>query len=502
MVKIPKHYYSWTTLIGVVIAIISFFLIIFLFLISIFLGEGNQYTGLVIYIILPVFLVIGLLMIPLGMILKKRKERKEDIDREHRFPIVNLNDPKQRWVVIFVVISTSVLLILFALGSYEAFHYTESNEFCGTLCHQVMNPEYATYHQSAHARVKCVECHVGSGANWYVRSKLSGLYQVYSVLLDKYPRPIPTPIHNLRPARETCEQCHWPEKFYDRKYVVHRHYIADEENTEWDTHLLMKTSPEHRSFGLQEGIHWHISPDVKIEYATVNSRRDTIVWVKYTNLKTGKETVFTDDSIRVTQAQFDTLHFRTVDCLDCHNRPSHNFKSPFIFFDDAMTAGRIPKDLPDIKIASMEILDQEYHTIDSAYRAIETGIFEYYEFMYEEIYDTNKAVIEKAVNAIKKEYTNNIFPEMKARWTEYPNHLGHLESNGCYRCHNDRFKTEDGKNVISRDCTLCHYIKAQGTPGNMEYADGQVALDFVHPIDIKGKWKRILCAECHDHLYE
>ena len=499
--KLPKHYYSWTTLIGVTIATTSFALIVFLFLISFFFAEGESYAGLFIYIVLPVIMFIGLIMIPIGIISKRRYEKKHKVEREFTFPVVDFNDPRQRQIIFFVVIVLAIFLVFSALGSYKVFHYTESNEFCGMMCHKVMEPEHTAYQNSAHARVKCVECHVGSGTSWYVKSKLSGLYQVYSVLFDKYPRPIPTPIHNLRPARETCEQCHWPEKFYDRKYVVHKHYLADEENTEWDIHLLMKTSPEHRSFGLEEGIHWHISPDVKIEYATINSKRDTIAWVKYTNLKTGRETVFTDDSILVTEAQFDTLQFRTVDCLDCHNRPSHDFKSATMFFDDAMAAGVIPQDFPDIKIAAMDILDEDYPTLDSAYKAIATGINEYYDFMYEEIYDTNKAVIEHAVNVIKNEYAANVFPEMQAKWTAYPNHLGHLESNGCYRCHNDRFRSEQGE-VISRDCTLCHLIKAQGTPDNMAYADGQISLDFVHPIDIKEKWKRILCAECHDRLYE
>ncbi len=501
LIKTPKHYYSWMTLIGAVIAIISLFLIIFLFLISLFLGEGSQYSGLVIFIVLPTFFVIGLAMIPLGMVLTKRRERRESITREHKFPIVNLNDPRQRWIIIFVTISTSIFLILSVLGGYEAFHYTESNEFCGTLCHQVMNPEYTTYHQSSHARVRCVECHVGSGVDYYLKSKMTGLYQVYSVLFSKFPQPIPTPLHNLRPAKETCEQCHWPEKFYDRKYAVHKHYLADEENTEWDIHLLMKTNNEHRALGLQEGIHWHINPDVKIEYAAASVKRDSILWVKYTNLKSGEETIFRDDSNRVSQAQLDTLPFRKMDCLDCHNRPSHNYKPPRLFFDDAITNGVIPKDLPDIKIAAMDILKNDFPSLDSAYTAIDLGINEYYEFMYEEIYDTNRAVVEGAIASIKNLYAENIFPEMKAKWTAYPNHLGHLESNGCYRCHNDRFKSQQG-DVISRDCTLCHLIKAQGTPGNMQYADGKHSLDFVHPINIKGKWQTLFCAECHKDLYE
>jgi len=210
--KLPKHYYSWTTLIGVAIATTSFALIIFLFLISFFFSEGDAYSGLFIYIVLPVIMFIGLIMIPIGIITKKRREKRRKIEREFKFPIVNFNDPKQRMIVFFVVIGLAIFLVFSALGSYKVFHYTESNEFCGTMCHKVMEPEHTAYQNSAHARVKCVECHVGSGTSWYVKSKLSGLYQVYSVLLDKYPRPIPTPIHNLRPARETCEKCHCTSK--------------------------------------------------------------------------------------------------------------------------------------------------------------------------------------------------------------------------------------------------------------------------------------------------
>jgi nitrate/TMAO reductase-like tetraheme cytochrome c subunit len=497
--KIPKHYYSWTTLIGVAIAATSFALIIFLFLVSFFFAEGDAYSGIFIYIVLPVIMFIGLIMIPIGITVKRRKEKKEQVEREFKFPVVNLNEPKQRSIVFFVTIGLAIFLVMSALGSYKVFHYTESNEFCGTMCHKVMEPEHVAYQNSAHARVMCVECHVGSGTNWYVKSKLSGLYQVYSVLFEKYSRPIETPIHNLRPAQETCEKCHWPEKFYDRKFVMHKHYLADEENTEWDIGLLMKTSPPYSALGQSEGIHWHINPDVKIEYIPSSRKRDTILWVKYTNLKTGEETIYHDENSPLENP--DQQLARTMDCLDCHNRPSHDYRSPRYYFDNALTAGYIPKDLPDIKIASMEVLRQDYPDKDSAFKGIEAGIKEYYEIMYEEIYDTNMATIEKSIEKIQEEYALNVFPAMNVNWKEYPNHLGHLESNGCYRCHNDTFKSDNGR-IISRDCNLCHSIVQQGTPGNMELAIENGALEFKHPINIKGKWETVFCAECHRDLYE
>jgi len=263
--KLPQSSYNWTSLIGAVIAIISLFMMGFLLAISLFINVGSSYLGLVIYIILPGFLLLGLILIPVGMVRRMKKLKREKVVEQSRWPQVNLNIKQHRNAFVIFVISTTVFLFLSAVGTYEAFHYTESVEFCGTLCHEVMDPEYVTYQGSSHARVACVDCHVGSGADWYVRSKLSGLYQVYSVLFKKYPQPIETPISNLRPARETCEECHWPEKFYASLLRTEKHYLADERNTEWDIALRMKIGAEYSALGLQEGIHWHINPDVKIE---------------------------------------------------------------------------------------------------------------------------------------------------------------------------------------------------------------------------------------------
>ncbi|MBS4056943.1 MAG: NapC/NirT family cytochrome c [Bacteroidetes bacterium] len=498
--KLPKHYYSWTTVIGGAIAMISLFMIIILFLISLVFNESDNYSGLFTFIILPMIMFIGLGIMFVGMISRVRKKRRQQDITEVKFPIVDFNDPKQRFVVFMFGIGLSVFVVLSALGGYQAFHYTESNKFCGTLCHSVMEPEYTAYQGSAHARVNCVECHVGSGAGWYVRSKLSGLYQVYSVMANAYPTPIPTPLHNLRPAQETCEKCHWPEKFYDRKYISHKHYLAEEENTEWDIGMVMKTGPAYRALGQIEGIHWHINANVKIEYAATSLKRDTIVLVKYTNLKTGEVMVYNNEKNPLSEAQIAGLEFRTMDCLDCHNRPSHDYKSPARYFDAAMTAGKISKDLPDIKTAAMDILRNDFPTLDSAYSYIETEILGYYELMYPDLLESDRETIDAAIAAIKEGYAKNTFPMMKVKWNAYPNYLGHLENDGCYRCHNDAFKNQKNK-VISRDCTLCHLIKEQGRPGEMEFATGQGFLEFKHPVDIKEKWKTKHCAECHFELY-
>jgi len=474
-------------------------MIVILFLVSLVFSGGDNYSGLFTFIILPAVMIAGLILMTFGLIRNRKKRRSMEPGTE-KYPVVDFNDSKQRMIVFIFTIGISVFVVLSALGGYQAFHYTESNQFCGTLCHDVMEPEYTAYQGSAHARVNCVECHVGSGVDWYVKSKLSGLYQVYSVMANAYPRPIPTPLHNLRPAQETCEKCHWPEKFYDRKYVVHKHYLADEENAEWDIGLVMKTGPAYRALGLQEGIHWHINSNVKIEYASTSPKRDTIVYIKYTNLQSGEEHIYTDGNNPVDPDQLALLEFRTMDCLDCHNRPSHNYESPIKFFDDAMTAGMISSDLPDIKIAAMDILRNEFPTKDSAFKYIASEIYSYYEMLYPELLETDKETIDRAILAIQDGYSKNVFPHMKADWKAYPNYMGHMENNGCYRCHNESFKSEQNR-VISRDCTLCHLIKEQGKPGEMTYSTGNDFLEFEHPVDIKGKWKTMFCAECHAELY-
>jgi hypothetical protein len=499
--KLPQSYYNYTSFIGSVIAFVSLFMIIFLFVVSFFFSQGGSYLGLFMWIVLPVFLVLGLLIIPIGMIRKHKKNKRLGVVVEKNWPKLDLNNYRTRNAVAIFSIGTLVFLLLSAVGSYEAFHYTESVEFCGTLCHDVMKPEYVAYHNSSHARVSCVECHVGSGANWYMRSKLSGLYQVYAVATGNYPKPITTPIRNLRPARETCEECHWPEKFYARQLVMNKHYLPDEENTEWDISLQMKTGPAYSALGLEEGIHWHINPDVKVEYFSTDSVREEIPWIRYTNLKTGEVKIFERDSAKNSNLQLGSNEIREMDCMDCHNRPSHDYHTPVSFINNAITAGKIPKELPDIKYLTMEILANKFPTTDSALAYIDKEIRGYYEMMYEDIFVNNSQLIDQAIEGVHEEFLQNVFPEMGVRWDVYQNHIGHLEFQGCFRCHDDKHSTSSGER-ISMDCNLCHTIIAQGVPDTLQVGSIYHALEFVHPNDPNDAWKDDLCSECHKDLYE
>ena len=501
--KLPRTYYNPTSLAGTILAAVSALIIVF-FMITMTFFEGDAtgaYVGIFSYIILPVFLIIGLILIPVGMARRSKRIKREGEDSVVSKIVLDLSN-QSHWNAVGLFILVSILfLLLTGIGSYKAFHYTESNKFCGTLCHSVMEPEYTAYQESAHSRVTCVECHVGEGAKWYVRSKLSGLYQVYSVTFNKYPTPIETPIHNLRPARETCEECHWPEKFYSQNLLTEKNYLADSANTEWDIQLKMKIGSEHSALGLMEGIHWHINSDVKIEYIASSDKREYIPWVRFVNRATGDTTLYQDINEPLDQEAIDTLEMREMDCLDCHNRPSHQFQPPQKFTDDLIAAGVIPVELPEVKSLAMQVFNYNTFTDrDSGAVLISESVRDFYNTGYPEIADAHPELIDRAIEGFLTGYDKNYFPKMKANWDAYPNHIGHSEFNGCFRCHNGNHESEDGS-VISRDCNLCHTIVGQGSPDNFETSSVDVPLEFRHPVDIDEAWKEMACSDCHRYLY-
>jgi hypothetical protein len=498
--KLPPSSKNWLTFIGSIVAGMNLAIIILLFVISTIFNKANTNLGLFIYVILPGFMVMGLILIPIGMFLERKKIQKRAAGEESRLPRIDLNDPSHRNAFIIFAITTIIVLVLSTMGSFEAYHITESVEFCGTLCHQVMEPEHTAFQNSPHANVSCVECHVGSGASWYIKSKLSGLHQVYAVLTKSFPTPIETPLHDLRPARETCEKCHWPEKFYARTLWTNKYFLADSLNTEWDIMLQMKTGPEYSGLGLKEGIHWHINPAVNIEYISDNDKRENITYIKYTNKSTGEVNIYRNENNPISDSLLSVASARTMDCIDCHNRPSHNYNSPPVYFDKAMLTGSISTKIPFFKKVTMGILRETFSDKDTALMKIEDSIAGYYKTNYSEYYSSNKEVIDSSIASVKKAFSQNTFPKMKVTYDMYPEHIGHLESDGCFRCHNDSFKSDKGR-VITRDCNLCHSIIGQGHQATMEYSNIKENLEFKHPVDIGTAWKEANCSECHKYLY-
>jgi hypothetical protein len=316
-----------------------------------------------------------------------------------------------------------------------------------------MEPEWAAYEDGPHSRVACVQCHIGPGAPWFVRSKMSGTRQVFAVMLDTHSRPISSPVHNLRPARDTCEQCHWPEKFHGDKVNVRREYANDEAVTETATTMRVHVGGGSAKTGVAQGIHWHMSIANEIDYIATDERRQEI---GYVGLKTADGQVREYFAEGVTEEQLLKGERRRMDCVDCHNRPSHPFSaSPERAVDGAIAAGEIPRTLPYIRREAVEALKVSYPSREVAEEEIATRLRGFYS---QNGNATRKDEIDRAVAATQRLYRRNVFPKMKVTWGTHPNNAGHMDFPGCFRCHDETKKTKDGR-TISQDCTLCHDIE-------------------------------------------
>jgi nitrate/TMAO reductase-like tetraheme cytochrome c subunit len=489
----PPIVYNTVTLTGFTIFIISFGLVIFLTIIELLATETKPYMGIITYIILPFFMLIGIFLMFYG-IKRERKLIKRGLLRERTLPVIDLNKPVHRKLLLFFSSGLLFLILFSAFGSFKAYEYTDSNQFCGTTCHKVMNPEYTAYEFSPHARVDCVKCHIGPGAQWYVRSKLSGAYQVYAVLFKKYPKPIPTTIVNLRPAQETCEQCHWPKVFFSEKMLKKTYYMSDDENSHWSIDLLLRIGGGNIESGPTSGIHWHMNIHNKIEYYATDKRRQVIPWVKSTTMD-GESTIYKSTEIDFDESKMNKDAIRRMDCIDCHNRPSHLYRNPSSLVNELMSIGWIDPGLPDIKPVAVDALEKGYTTKINGLDSIEIAIRSYYESNYPEIVSSKKDKIERAIVELKKLYQRNYFPSMNVDWKKYPDNIGHLYSDGCFRCHGGKHVNQDGK-VLTRDCNACHIILAQ----KLEKSSIRISLggiDYKHPVDIGEAWKDTNCSECH-----
>jgi nitrate/TMAO reductase-like tetraheme cytochrome c subunit len=419
-------------------------------------GPPHPYIGLLLFLILPGIFVLGLLLIPIGIWLRRRRLR-ESGTLPKIYPAIDLALPVVRRTSEWVIFATVLNVLIIGTASYRGVEYMDSASFCGTTCHTVMAPEYSTYQNSPHSRVECVECHIGPGAGWFVRSKLSGLRQVFAVTFHTYSQPIPSPVKYLRPARETCEQCHWPQRFTGDKFVVRTTYKDDEKNTPQTTVMLLKVGG--RTWQGSAGIHGrHLDEGSRIRYVSIDDQRQVIPVVYYTDDK-GKTIEFVSSDIQATKQQLEAGEHRSMDCVDCHNRPTHAFELPENAVNKQMAAGFISPELPFIRKKSVELLKADYPDRDAAHQRIVDGVKSYYHASYPAVYDSRRALVEQSAENVANIYLRNIFPEMKMTWGVHPNNLGHNDFPGCFRCHDGSHVSADGQ-VISNDCSACHNLLA------------------------------------------
>lgn len=419
-------------------------------------GPPHPYVGILLFLILPAFFVLGLLLIPVGLFLQRRKLRATGALPE-MVPSLELASPRLRNALLFVVLLTILNILIFSFASYKGVAYMDTANFCGQTCHTVMAPEFAAYQNSPHARVECVECHIGPGAGWFVRSKLSGLRQVIAVTFHTYSRPIPSPVAHLRPARDTCEHCHWPQRFSGDKLIVKTDYKDDEKNTPLTTALVMKIGG--RSSSGFVGIHGrHLDDGSRIRYISTDGRRQVIPIVYYTD-DTGKTREYISTDIKVSEKELEKGEKRVMDCIDCHNRPTHAFELPENAVDFRISRGLISPDLPYIRKKAVELLKASYPDRETARRQIVEGIENFYRANYPDVYDGKRTLIDQSAETVARIYLRNIFPDMNMTWGVHPNNLGHSDFPGCFRCHDGSHTTSDGL-TISNDCGACHNLLA------------------------------------------
>ena len=454
-----KHFFAAITgniisLIGTLMMVASLLFILALLVMQAMGFQGGAYLGIVTFVVLPMMFLAGIFTVPLGIWLKKRRDAKAAAEGRPvgHLPVIDLNKESTRGVLLgFIALAVPVIALAAGL-TFKAVHYMDSTEFCGMACHQVMEPEYTAFQRSPHVSVGCAGCHIGPGAQWFVKAKISGSWQLIAVALDLYPRPIPTPVHSLRPANGTCEQCHWPTKFVGERLKVRTHYAEDEANTEMKTALMVKVGGKQA--GQSQGIHWHVDPNHQVRYRA-DPTREIMYEVELTDLAEGG----TKKLFKGAEPAPEGTEWRTMDCVDCHNRASHIYRSPEFEVDLALEEGRIDRSLPYIRREGLRIItEKEYASHAEARDGIAAAVKAFYVQNYPDLAGT--PAVEQAGKALGDAYAWNNFPHMKVKWNTYPNHVGHQESPGCFRCHDNKHKTDDGAK-IGKKCSTCHNIVAE-----------------------------------------
>lgn len=412
----------------------------------------NPYIGILTFILVPALFVLGLLLIPLGLWLERRRERRPGARPE--WPTLDLGDANVRRTVIFVVAATLVNLVILSFASYGAVEYSESQAFCGQACHAVMNPEFTAHQSGPHARVHCVSCHVGPGAGGFISAKLNGTRQLYRAATGTYHRPIPTPVERMPNVAGTCEQCHWPDRFIGDRVKVFYEHADDETNTPTTTMVRLHVGGPVAGTGSGIGIHWHMNRANVVEYVALDDKREQIPYVR-TTLPDGTVREYFGEG--VTSADIEGKPRRRMDCLDCHNRPAHTFGSaPERAVDAAIGAGLIDGTIPFVRREAVRALKAPYPSREAAAQEIERTMRAALNAQGGRAVD--EKALERAIGVTQAIYQRNVFPSMHVTWGTYANQLGHTTSTGCFRCHDEEHKTRDGL-TIRQDCDMCHTIE-------------------------------------------
>ena len=439
LVLVGSH---WLSLLGASLALAGLLCWLFLLPLQMRGHTANPYIGILAFVIVPILFVLGLALVPVGVFLARRRVRSrfeaEVVDRTAAY----------KRLALVLGLTTLVNTVVGIQLTYRAVEHMETVQFCSS-CH-VMTPETRSHENAPHAQIECVACHVAPGVGGWVESKKSGTRQLMEVAFNTYHRPIPSALESNRlvPADQTCEQCHWRELPGSVRLRLISKFAEDEANTETQTVLSMIVGG-----GTRGGIHGsHLGPGVEIRYAAADAKRQVIPWVEYKNSK-GESRTYLAEKAKAEEVA--GLPKYTMQCVDCHNRPTHAFDSPERAVDKALAGGRIASTLPFVKKKSVEVLKASYASNEEAAQKIPAAIADFYKQEHGDVYGQRGADIEDAGRTVAAIYARNVFPDLKVAWGTYPNNIGHEAFPGCFRCHDERPATPQGK-TITQDCAACH----------------------------------------------
>jgi nitrate/TMAO reductase-like tetraheme cytochrome c subunit len=474
--RLFRNWLSWA---GIVLAASALFAFFLLLAIDQFAGHRNPYVGILAYVVAPLFLLVGVALILAGAFFQRRNERRAV--RGAKPLVIDLSRRRDRRILAVFAASAVAFLFVTALGSYQTYQYTESVQFCGQRCHLPMEPEFVGSQHTAHAKVECVACHVGPGAAAYFRTKINGVKQLYHAIANDFERPIYVTAANPRPAQAICEQCHWPQKYAGSVERTYRHFLSDEKNTPFTVRLLLNVGGGDPSNGPEGGIHWHMNIANKIEYIAADDRLLSIPWVRMTDAK-GVATEYRTPDFKGDPSQ---SRIRRMDCMDCHSHPAHKVHSPNDAVDLALATGRIDPSVPWAKAKIVAALVKPYSAKPEALQKIAASLREDY---------PDPAQADRLIGEAQAIYRDNFFPEVKLDWRTHPDFVGHKSWDGCFRCHDGKHTSADGKmSIKASDCRSCHLILAQGSGEKLEQVNPK-GHDFMH---IDAEYAEYSCTECH-----
>ena len=483
------------SLVGLFIAVLNIGLIVFLCIVEVFSARAHPYADLVIWIVLPAIVLLGVVLIVVGI----RRERRKELaggPAERSFEVIDLNDPKHRKKGFVLLMILLLLSLLYAFSGYKFYEFSESKTFCGS-CHRVMGPETRSNEYSVHARLACTDCHVGPGAKYFFISHLKGARQAIKLLFNRYSRPIPTPVADLRPSQDICENCHGPKYQISERLESRTYFMSDKGNSRKTMNMLLRMGKADVTLEKPPKMHWHSGTTEEIVYAVTDPKLVDIPWVRVKRLD-GKVRVYRSPESKLSDDEVAKAGTRRMDCIDCHNRSGHPSNPPAYILNAMLARGLVDPALPEIKLVAIQALEARYASLDEAHKGIDAAIRDFYRKAYPAVAKDKEAAIAAVSKALQGAYDRNYDPHMQVSWRNFANDQGHLFAPGCFRCHDGKHRTEDGI-VLSRDCSLCHLL-IERAPGQASAGNQQAVfrvMGYPHPVDIGDLWKQMLCHECH-----